>query len=245
MPPLVDPPLVIAHAGGAALGPENTIAAINASLAAGAQAIEVDVWRSSDGVPVLIHDRSVARTTGGQGNVDEMTVEQLQALDAGNGEKIPRLAEVIDALKGKARLNIEIKQEDIEGEIVEVVRAANAAGDVWISSFSPEVIEACKWIAPEIERSLLFTSFGQDASRFILYNTSNLLLRSLSASIELIEKHPGFVDLCHRRGIRCLAWTVDGEENLEAARALEVDGVFTNQPDVALRVFSASQAVAV
>ena len=245
MPPNADPPLVVAHAGGSALGPENTMAAISASLTAGAQAVEIDVWRSSDGVPVLIHDRSVARTTGGEGNVDEMTVEQLQTLDAGNGEKIPKLADVIDAVKGKARLNIEIKQEDIEGEVVEAVRAADAARDVWVSSFSPDVIEACKWIAPEIERSLLFAGFKEDASLFVLYNTSNLLLRSLSPSIELVEKRPEFVELCHRRGIRCLAWTVDGEERLERARALELDGVFTNQPDVALRVFAAEEALAV
>lgn len=245
MPPTTDPPLVVAHAGGAALGPENTMAAISASLTAGAQAVEIDVWRSSDGVPVLIHDRSVARTTGGEGNVDEMTLELLQTLDAGNGEKIPKLADVIDAVKGKARLNIEIKQEDIEGEVVEAVRAADAARDVWVSSFSPDVIEACKWIAPEIERSLLFAGFKEDASLFVLYNTSNLLLRSLSPSIELVEKRPEFVELCHRRGIRCLAWTVDGEERLERARELELDGVFTNQPDVALRVFAADQALAV
>jgi glycerophosphoryl diester phosphodiesterase len=237
MPPMVDPPLVIAHAGGAALGPENTMAAINASLAAGVEAIEIDVRRSSDGVPILIHDRSVARTTGGEGNVDEMTVEQLQTLDAGNGEKIPKLSDVIDVVKGKARLNIEIKQEDIEGEIVEVVRAANAADEVWVSSFSPDVIEACKWIAPEIERSLLFSGFKEDASLFILYNTSNLLLRSLSPSIEFVEKRPEFVELCHRRGVRCLAWTVDGEERLAAARTLEVDAVFTNEPNVALMLY--------
>jgi glycerophosphoryl diester phosphodiesterase len=244
MPPLADPPLVIAHAGGAALGPENTMAAIQASLAAGAQAIEVDVWCSADGVPVLIHDRSVSRTMGGEGNVDELTWEQLQTLNP-DGEKIPRLTDVIDAVRGKARLNIEIKQDDIEGEIVEAVRSAGAAADVWVSSFSPEVVEACKWIAPEIERSLLFSSFREDASRFILYNTSNLLLRSLSPSIELVEKSPAFVELCHRRGIRCVAWTVDGEERLMVARRLEVDGVFTNQPDVALKLYSAREEVLV
>jgi Glycerophosphoryl diester phosphodiesterase family len=82
-------PRIIAHAGGAALGPANTLAAIRASLEAGVDAIEVDVWRSSDAVPVLMHDPTVDRTTNGSGKVTEMTLQQLKELDAGDGEKIP------------------------------------------------------------------------------------------------------------------------------------------------------------
>jgi glycerophosphoryl diester phosphodiesterase len=221
---------------------KHTLAAVRASLEVGAQAVEVDVWLCADGIPVLMHDATVDRTTNGQGKVAEKTLADLRALDAGNGEPVPTLQEVLETTHGHARLNIEIKDPGAHSEVVQVVRSLDAAPDVWVSSFSPDVIEAVKWVAPEIERSFLFSRIHDDHSRFILYTVSNLLLRSLSPSVEFIRQNPGFIELCQRRSVRCNVWTVDDPAAIGTLADMEVDGFFTNDPRLAQQVLEARAA---
>jgi glycerophosphoryl diester phosphodiesterase len=235
-------PRIIAHAGGAALGPANTLAAIKASLDAGVDAIEVDVWRSSDGVPVLMHDPTVDRTTNGSGKVTEMTLQQLKELDAGAGEKVPTLEEALELTRGRVRLNPEIKEVGAQSEVVQLIRSMNAQKDVWISSFSPAVVEACRWIAPEIERSLLFIDIKDDHSRFVLYNTSSLLLRTLSPHVDFVTRNPDFVELCYRRSIRLLVWTVNDPTTIRDLAALGVSAIFTDDPPAAAAALNAPEA---
>ena len=112
-PPEADPPqagahsrpLVISHAACAGHAPENTIAGIRAALRLGADAIEIDVQASADGVPILMHDLTVNRTTGGSGAIAQLTLQQLRALDAGGGEPVPTLLDVLALTKGNALLD--------------------------------------------------------------------------------------------------------------------------------------------
>lgn len=109
--------ICMAHRGWSGKAPENTMAAVRLALAEPAiQAMEIDVQLSSDGVPVLIHDFTLGRTTNGKGLVKDHTLEQLRELDAGSwlderftGERIPTLDEVLQAVKGRCTLNIELK----------------------------------------------------------------------------------------------------------------------------------------
>jgi len=127
-------PLVTSHAACKGHAPENTLAGIEAALRLGADAIEIDVHCTSDGVPVLIHDETVDRTTDGSGNIHDMTFDVARALDAGarqfvpqfQGALIPTLAEVLELTKNRALLQIEIKQRDIEERVAQVVRDAGA-----------------------------------------------------------------------------------------------------------------------
>ena len=110
-------PLIIAHAGGAALAPENTLAAVHLALTAGSDGIEVDIRATSDGVPILLHDATVDRTTDGAGSIADLTFEQVRKMGAGaklfggafRGERTPTLAETLDKINGKALLVAEIK----------------------------------------------------------------------------------------------------------------------------------------
>ncbi len=117
-------PLLCAHRGGAALGPENTLLACQRSLEAGVDAVEVDVRWTRDGVAVLLHDERVDRTTNGRGAVRELTWTELRELDAGgwfdpadHGERVPSLAELVQLLKGYpgVRLFLEVKEEGKDG----------------------------------------------------------------------------------------------------------------------------------
>jgi glycerophosphoryl diester phosphodiesterase len=150
-------PWVIAHRGYRSRYPENTLAAFRAALAAGVDMIELDVMLSKDRTPVVIHDESLDRTTNGRGLVSDCTLSELQALDAGSwfdarfkGERLPALQEVLNLIKGKAFLNIEIKRsayephhppDAIEKQIVELVKRETMVESVLISSFEWRLLE--------------------------------------------------------------------------------------------------------
>lgn len=152
-------PRIIAHRGGGALAAENTLAGIDAAAALGCRGVEFDVRLSADGVPVLMHDATVERTTGGRGVVSALTIAELHALDAG-GEPVPRLDE---ALERCHRLglwtNIELKadagREAETGHIVARLLAARWDGHGVVSSFAGEALAACRREAAALPLALL------------------------------------------------------------------------------------------
>lgn len=101
--------LRIAHRGASGYAPENTLAAFKKALEFDIDVIELDVHLTKDNHLVVIHDKTVNRTTDGKGKVADKTLAELQKLDAGNGEKIPTLQEVLDLVNRKALVSIEIK----------------------------------------------------------------------------------------------------------------------------------------
>src|SRR3712207_4482331 len=111
--------LIYAHRGASAHHPENTLRAFRHALALGVDGIELDVHATAEGIPVVIHDRDVGRTTGGFGYVDQMPLAQLETLDAGNGERVPRLAEVLTLVGDAAHLDIEVKGSDVERAVLD------------------------------------------------------------------------------------------------------------------------------
>ncbi|HEU0163481.1 MAG TPA: glycerophosphodiester phosphodiesterase family protein [Thermomicrobiales bacterium] len=114
--------LIIAHRGGATTTPENTIASFTNALALGADVIELDIHLSKDGVPVVIHDHTLERTTNGTGEVNSYTVAELQQFDAGQGEKIPTLAEVFALVGDKVPFVLELKALDAIPATVELIK---------------------------------------------------------------------------------------------------------------------------
>jgi glycerophosphoryl diester phosphodiesterase len=151
--------------------PENTLAAFKGAIDAGAQMIELDVCLSKDRHLVVIHDETVDRTTNGSGAVKMLTLAQLRQLDAGswfdprfNAERLPTLAEVLDAVKGHLQVNIEIKPEAFEAEgpadaverqVLKLVREKNMLDDVLVSSFEWLVLENLR----KASRALLWACF--------------------------------------------------------------------------------------
>jgi glycerophosphoryl diester phosphodiesterase len=115
--------LIYAHRGASAIHPENTLRAFRHALAIGVDGIELDVHATADGIPVVIHDRGVERTTDGAGYVDEMPLSRLATFDAGDGQRVPTLAEVLALVGEAAHLDIEIKGAEIERAVLEVLAA--------------------------------------------------------------------------------------------------------------------------
>jgi len=134
---------IYAHRGASAIHPENTLRAFRHALAIGVDGIELDVHATADGIPVVIHDRAVERTTDGAGYVDEMPLARLATFDAGDGERVPTLADVLALVGDAAHLDIEIKGAGIERAVLEVL--AEYPDVRWaISSFAWDTLRAVR-----------------------------------------------------------------------------------------------------
>ena len=134
--------------------PENTLLGVRRALALGVDGIEIDVRLSADGVPVLLHDQLLERTTNGCGPVGAATLEQLKTLDAGGGERIPALAETLAAVAGRALLVVELKTspgDDVEALSAAVLAEIESAGAMpwcWLWSFDRSAAAALSERAP-------------------------------------------------------------------------------------------------
>lgn len=224
-------PLVISHAACAGHAPENTLAGIREALRLGADAIEIDVQCSADGVPVLMHDLTVDRTTHGRGNVAKLSIEQLRSLDVG-GEPVPALSEVLALTRRNALLVMEIKQPGIEPQVADVVRDCHALGDVMVWSFFPQVLESMRAVEPRLPGGLLVAAESVPHWPRMRQEALTLGLQAVSVFFERIDE--GIVRDCRRSGLALYAWTADTEVEIARLIELGVDGVCTNFPDRAL-----------
>jgi glycerophosphoryl diester phosphodiesterase len=127
--------IIIGHRGAAALEPENTLLSIKRAMDIGVDAVEIDVHLSKDKDLVVIHDATVDRTTNGKGPVSSYTVQEIKRLDAGKGETIPTLQEVIDLIDKRVLLIIELKEEGTERSVVDLVVRNNLFDKACVISF--------------------------------------------------------------------------------------------------------------
>lgn len=223
------PVSIIAHRGGAREAPENTLAAFRQAVGTG-YAIECDVRLTKDGRVVVFHDETLERTTNGQGRVADKDLRELQALDAGGGEKIPSLVDVLELIDGRAPAIIEVKCKEWGSEahrmasaLVHEIRAINATSSVVVASFNSVVLYHVKRMMPKVLRGLVFAKRSFFASKLWLSEPDLLM-----PDHHLITKD--FVECMHANGYRVLPWTVDDVK--DASRLIEhgVDGLITNRP---------------
>jgi glycerophosphoryl diester phosphodiesterase len=229
-------PLVISHAACGGHAPENTLAGIRAALDFGVDAIEIDVRASADGMPVLMHDATVDRTTNGSGAVAEFSLEQLRGIDAG-GEPVPTLIEVLANTVGRALLVIEVKQPGIEERIATVVRDCGALDDVMAWSFIPQALESMRRVEPRLPGSLLVGTEMLPRWSVMRELTLRLGLQGVSVSFAGIDER--LILDCQRSGLALYAWTVDSKKDIARLIDLGIEGICTNFPDKALALLKA------
>ena len=224
-------PLVISHAACSGHAPENTLAGIRTALQIGADAVEVDVQASADGVPVLMHDLTLDRTTNGSGDLASLTLEQLQALDAG-GEPVPTFARALEMTRGRALLVAEIKRPGCERALADVIRAAEALADVMVWSFLPPALEAMRQAEPMVPGALLIAP--QSMGNWPSMQDLALRLDLQAVSVFHLNLDAGIIAQARRRGLAVYAWTADTERDIQRLLDLGVDGIVTNYPERAL-----------
>ncbi len=237
-------PAVVGHRGASATHPENTLEAFEAAIAAGAQAVELDIRLSADGVPIVFHDLNTSRVTGRAGMVNELTLEEIRALDAsgarGIGVRVPSFREVLLALTGRVGIIVEIKNRPGEPTYDSPKEAGLAAtleelggsgfdGPVLVVSFNPPSIERCRRWAPQIQSGFLVPP-GVPLDEAIRYCEGEGHVWVLPRADEVLAAGRAFVEEAHGARLRAATWTVDDPETATELFSWDIDAVATNDP---------------
>jgi glycerophosphoryl diester phosphodiesterase len=228
--------LIFAHRGASADAPENTLLAIEQALIQHADGIEIDVYQLGNEL-VVIHDRWVSRTTNGTRLLSDYSLEELQTLDAGKGQFVPTLWQVLQCVQGLCLINIEVKGVSDVLLINECINKAVSqlgfeAEQFIVSSFNHHLLLAFKSIAPKIKIGALTASNPLDYARF----AEDLQAYSVNADISFVDQN--FVIDAHNRGLKMFVYTVDEPKDLLKLQAWGVDGVFSNGPAAAKLVLA-------
>jgi glycerophosphoryl diester phosphodiesterase len=229
-------PLIIAHRGASAAAPENTAAAFLAALDQGADMVEFDVRWSAEGVPVVIHDRTLERTTDGRGEVTALPLAVLQSLDAGSwfaprfrGERVLTLAEALAILGPRLGLNIELCGDvpppaGFAARLLRLVEEARLPEPPLFSSFDFTLLEAVRAEQPRARIAPLFRATDH-----------GILRRALALRPDAVHprRHlvtPALMRRVRAEGASVHAWTVNEASEARRLMRLGVDGIFTDHP---------------
>lgn len=229
-------PLVIGHACAAGEAPANTLAGVRQCLDAGAAAMEIDVQLCADGVPVLMHDETVDRTTNLSGPVRSLSLATLQGADAGDGEPVPTLEQVLELVAGRLTVMCELKATPGEAEydqrlvdaVVDVIGRHDAFTWTAVHSFNPVMVERTRATETRISSAIIAPALeGEQYER--------LLAAVLKRNGQAISIHHSCVgrDMivqAKRRQLTVWTWTVDEPADWAKVTEAGVDGIITNVP---------------
>jgi glycerophosphoryl diester phosphodiesterase len=219
--------LIIGHRGAQAEEPENTLRSVRKGSEC-ADFVEVDIRLSHEGVPVVIHDAKLDRTTSGTGRVNDHTLKELRVLDAGQGETIPTLSEILALVKGRCGIFIEIKEPGSEPAVCSLLEK-NPVENVFIVSFHEESLKAVKKLLPRIKTGYIFSEPNNNpVSKAAELKADVIIPRLDRLSEDLIES-------AHRHRIIVIPWTPNTPQQIRKAMRLGADGIITDNPCMARR----------
>ena len=229
---------VTAHRGAAAIEPENTLRGFRYALGLGAHRVELDVHLSHDNQLIVMHDANVERTTDGSGAIAQMSVAEIKQLDAGQGERVPTLQEVIELFQehwqngGESKLQIELKGPNTAAPTVEAIVKNNIADKVVLSSFDETQLTAAMQLLPETTYVFLTAKLEPDPLEIALHiGASGVHLNHKLATREWVER-------VHAAGLHARVWNIDEVERMKWAIDLGVDGIGSNDPKLLLDVIA-------
>ncbi len=232
--------LNIAHRGAARQAPENTMASFSKACEIGADGFEFDVQLSRDGIPVVIHDEMLERTTGSQGLVKDYTLSELQSLDAGGwfaqefkGISIPTLEEVLDEFKSsKLLFNIELKSgiilyPGLEEAVLKMIADRKLEERTVLSSFNHYSLVTCRKINPEVRTGVLYM-----AGLYEPWNYARTLgcysVHPLFYNLQIPDLVQGFKE----HNLPIFAWTVNEEKYMKMMVMAEIEAIITDFPEL-------------
>ena len=222
--------ILTGHRGAAKLEPENTLLSIQKAIDLGVDQIEIDVHLTRDEHLVVIHDTTVDRTTDGQGAIADFTLAEAKQLDAGKGEHIPTLQEVIDLVRGKVILQIELKGPNTAEPVVRAVEHNGMENEVLLTSFVHERLRETRELNPNLRLGALWADPPPDAcEQAIDMGAEAIHIQHLNIDAELVDK-------AHAHGLMIRAWNPDTVEEIQRAVDLGVDAIGSNRPDLLIAV---------
>lgn len=228
-------PLNIAHRGASIHALENSREAFEKAVDVGADMIELDIQLTSDGVPIVLHDASLDRTTTGHGPLAPLSLADLREVQLINGESIPTLDEVLSLFKGRIQFDLEVKAAGAISEVVKLVKDHGMEDDVLVTSFHPDAIAYVNGQDTPMRNALLIgqptLNLGvrlNEAFPFFWLRKARTKGISIHYSV-LPERLLGWLRKWH---YDIYIWTVDARPIMEKYYASYIDGIITNRPDV-------------
>lgn len=219
---------ITGHRGAAELAPENTIAAFRTAIGHGVDAVEFDVRATADDELVVIHDDSVDRTTDGTGRVEDTDLAELRKLDAGDGQSVPTLAEVLHFLADEdVDLRIELKERGLGERVVDAVIDRGLEVRTTITSFDFEALDEVAGGPPRVG------FIAPEPTDEALEVVDRLGAAALFVNIDAVDASD--VEEAASRGIELGVWTVNDAAGVDRAVALGVDSITTDRPDMVIR----------
>lgn len=204
--------------------PENTLRSFVRAQRSGMDVIALDLRLSKDGALVVLHDPEVDRTTDGAGAVADLTLAELRGLDAGQGERVPVFEEVLDAVG--LPLVASVRDRACAQVLAEVLLRRDLTGRVEVSSGDDAVLAGIARLVPGVRTVLSASRYGEDVvERASAAGAGTLALDIRRLTLETVEA-------AHAAGLRVMGWTVNTQERLKLARALELDGAVTDLPEI-------------
>lgn len=228
---------IVSHRGAAALAPENTLAAMRLAIDQGVDFVETDVQLTSDGVPVLLHDPTLDRTTNGAGPVAQRTFEQVRALDAGSwfdssfaGEHVPTLEEFLDLLENSnARALVELKGDWLPEQlthVTELLQSRYMVNRVALQSFDEETLRGLQQVAPHFARVMLTREWTPRTVSL----AGELEVSAVGGRPKLIDGNLDLLPLLRDAGIGSLVYTLNKPAHWDRAIGRGIDLIVTDDP---------------
>jgi glycerophosphoryl diester phosphodiesterase len=223
--------ICFAHRGASGHAPENTLAAFRKAVELGADWIELDVYAVRQKL-LVIHDSRLERTTSGTGYVTRRGLDYLRSLDAGNGEKIPFLSEVLEATGRQVKINIELKGPNTAAPVCDLIEQYVQKNgwqydDFLLSSFEHKQIRLAKDRCPAIR---IAPNLSGGRLRY-----APVKGKPYSIHIGMEYATPALIDKIHSRGCPAFVFTANSLEEIHRLEAMGADGVFTNYPELITR----------
>lgn len=220
---------IIGHRGAAGLAPENTLKAVEMGIWAGADIVEVDARSTRDGKIIVFHDPDLSRLARVEKKIGDVAYEWLRGNISIGGEPIPLLEEVVEHVKGRVGLFIEVKEPRITRRVLEILEAHRILEDAAVISFFDEVLVEAKTINPRMVTGLIYS---RPPGRIL--DAEKLGARIVLPNYRIASRKANA--FAHRLGLRVVAWTINDEENMVKAYENGVDGIATDYPDKASRL---------
>lgn len=219
-------PWIGAHRGASILFPENSMAAFQAAINCGADFLELDVRLTKDGVPIVIHDESIDRTTSASGLVKDLTYSKIR-----KAGPIPSLLEVLTSYGNQVFLNIELKTSHdtqfLVNEVLNLLFEYGLVERVFLSSFDHSLLRQIRLQNTDVFIGLLYEEPGLD----ILACAGELGTNAIHPYYRLVSRT--LASDCHKAGLKLFPWTVDTAWPLRYLAAVGATGIITNKPDYA------------
>ena len=221
---------IIGHRGASGYKPENTLSSFRQAIKLGVDMIEFDVYTVKSGEVMVLHDDKLDRTTNGTGSIESKTFTEIRKLDAGGGEKVPLLTEVLDTINKKVPINIELKGTGTAGPVAAIIQHY-VTKKGWprklflVSSFDHSELKAFTTLLPTIPTGALF---GYLPFRF-WPKIKDTGVTSANISAKAITRRA--VNAVHAHGLEVYVYTVNSKRQADRMARLGVDGIFSNFPD--------------